>query len=309
MKKWEEKDVLKYFGVINDDENWGIVVTTAGFEAMKTRDNDPVLKLHPTKYRFKSDQGRVLNEYQLVYITEGRGTFRSATLNVKQINAGTMFLLFPGEWHSYFPDPKVGWKSYWIGFNGSIVDKRVACGYLSKKECICIVGINETIVNLYKEVLHAAEDNKIGSQNYISSIAQHILGFFFYRNLNHVDNENTRIINMLNKARSIMRENLTESISFDDIAIEVGMSYSWFRRMFKKFEGMSPSQYVIQLKISKIKELLTTTNVPITDIAYLSGMGSKSQLSTFFKKYEGISPSEFRDRFKNPVLVTNDKEC
>jgi AraC-like DNA-binding protein len=64
--------------------------------------------------------------------------------------------------------------------------------------------------------------------------------------------------------------------------------------MFKKYEGISPAQYLIQLRIIKIKELLTSSDLSISEIAYQIGLESKSQLSTFFKKYEGISPSEFR---------------
>ncbi|MFA5330064.1 MAG: AraC family transcriptional regulator [Prolixibacteraceae bacterium] len=294
MKKWEETDILKYFASTNSEENWGITTTTAGFESMKTRDDDPILAMHPAIYRFKSDQGRILNEYQLIYITEGRGVFKSSSYDTTQINAGTMFLLFPGEWHSYYPDPKAGWKSYWIGFTGPIIEKRVASGHFSKKECICNIGINEIIINLYKEVIHVASDNLVGSEYYISSIAQHILGFFYYKNLNHIENSNTKIIDKLNKARSIMRDNLINDISFDDLAKELGVSYSWFRRMFRKYEGTSPAQYLIQLKIIRIKELLTTSDLSISEIAYQTGLESKSQLSTFFKKYEGKSPSEFR---------------
>jgi AraC-like DNA-binding protein len=294
MKKPNEFDTLKYFVTSDPDEAWGIKMTTAGFESMKTRDDDPILAMHPSSYRFKSNQGRILNEYQIVYITEGRGVFKSSSCDATQINAGTMFLLFPGEWHSYYPDPKFGWKSYWIGFNSSIIDKRLNAEYFSKKECVCNVGISETIINLYKEVILIANEDKIGSQNLIGSIALHILGLFYYKNLNHNENNNTRIINKLNKARTIMRENLANEILFEDLAKELGVGYSWFRRMFKKYEGISPAQYLIQLKIIKTKELLTSSDLSISEIAYKLGLESKSQLSTFFKKHEGISPSEFR---------------
>lgn len=103
-----EVDNLKYFITSDVYNTWGINVTTAGFECMRTRDHDPVLAKHPSKYSFKSSQGRVLNEFQILYIVEGRGVFKSNSYNTTKILAGTMFLIFPGEWHSYYPDPKVG---------------------------------------------------------------------------------------------------------------------------------------------------------------------------------------------------------
>ena len=62
------------------------------------------LSRHPEKYNFKPQTGRILNEYQLVYITKGSGYFSSQSCKSQKINAGTMILLFPGEWHSYYPD-------------------------------------------------------------------------------------------------------------------------------------------------------------------------------------------------------------
>ena len=298
MKNEPQVNVIKYFVIKNSDDTWGLTCTTAGYEGMKSRDEDPVLKMHPSKYRFKSEQGRILNEYQLIYIVDGRGVFKSASFDSTNVNAGTMFLLFPGEWHSYYPDPQTGWKEYWIGFKGSIIDSRVSFEYFSKSAPICEVGINETIINLYKDIINIATKDKIASQQLISSIALNILGFYYYKKMNCLENNNTRVINMLNKARCVMRENLTEEMSLEEMAKELGMGYSWFRRMFKKYEGVSPAQYLIQLKISRIKELLSTSGFSISEIADQVGIESKSQLSTFFKKHEGISPTEFRKIFQ-----------
>jgi AraC-like DNA-binding protein len=294
MKKQQELNIHKYFVGSNLDDLWGMTITTAGFENMKSRDDDPVLKLHPSEYRFKSNKGRILNEFQLLYIIEGSGTFKSATCESSTINAGTMILLFPGEWHSYYPNPQIGWKLYWVGFKGFIIDKWIGADYFSKRQPKCEVGISESIITLCKEIINLVNEDKIGSQQMISGLVMHILGFFYYKNLNHINNENIRLINMLNKARLIMRENLSRELSFEEIAKEIGMGYSWFRRMFKKYEGLSPAQYLIQVRISKIKELLSTTDLSVSEIAYHIGFESKSQFSTYFKKHEGISPSEFK---------------
>lgn len=61
----------------------------------------------------------------MLYITEGEGTFRSSHQSETRIKEGDIFLLFPGERHSYHPNPETGWKSYWIGFKGKNVDDRV----------------------------------------------------------------------------------------------------------------------------------------------------------------------------------------
>ena len=99
------KDQLKYLAISARDEEWGIVVTTVGYQFIPPKGIYPSSK-HPDSYNFKPQTGRILNEYQLVYITKGSGYFSSQSCKKQKIKAGTMILLFPGEWHSYYPDTR-----------------------------------------------------------------------------------------------------------------------------------------------------------------------------------------------------------
>ena len=103
-------DQSRYLTISAIDEEWGIVVTTVGYQFIPPKGNYPLSK-HPDNYNFKPQTGRILNEYQLVYITKGSGYFSSQSCKIQKINAGTMILLFPGEWHSYYPDSETGWET------------------------------------------------------------------------------------------------------------------------------------------------------------------------------------------------------
>ena len=96
--------ILHYLPVSPRDEQWGIVCTTAGHQHVPPGTPYPVSE-HPEHYLFYKGSGRTLDEYQLVYITAGRGRFESASCPSQTVEAGTMLLLFPNEWHSYSPDP------------------------------------------------------------------------------------------------------------------------------------------------------------------------------------------------------------
>ena len=113
----EEKksDALKYLRVNARDEEWGIVITTVGYQYVSPNHAYPLSK-HPDNYNFKNEGKRTLNEYQLVYITRGEGYFSSRSCPKTHIEAGTMLLLFPGEWHKYYPDARTGWDEHWVGF-------------------------------------------------------------------------------------------------------------------------------------------------------------------------------------------------
>ena len=67
---------FKYLIVNERDKRFGLSVTTVGFQAIKAGSVYPP-RNHPEAYYFTAQKGRVLHEYQLVYITKGRGTFAS----------------------------------------------------------------------------------------------------------------------------------------------------------------------------------------------------------------------------------------
>lgn len=68
----QERDKLCYLTIGDKDEKWGVVVTTIGYQFIPPGTKYP-LSAHPDKYSFMPRGGRILNEYQLVYITKGSG--------------------------------------------------------------------------------------------------------------------------------------------------------------------------------------------------------------------------------------------
>lgn len=290
----KKNDSLRYLSINTTDEEWGIVVTTVGYQFIPPKGNYP-LSQHPDKYNFKPQSGRILNEYQLVYITKGYGYFSSQSCKERKIKAGTMILLFPGEWHSYYPDPEEGWDEYWVGFRGPHIDKRVEKRFFIKEDPLHQIGLSATIIGLYEDILNYSGQEKSGYQQIISSIVLHILGSVYYKEKNN-SFTNTYVVDKINEARILMKENLEQPFSPEEIAEQLGLGYSWFRRMFKEYTGISPAQYQLQQKLLRAKNLLTGTNKNISEIAYELNFENAGQFSTFFRKKEGVTPSEFRER-------------
>ena len=292
--KSDKTDHLRYMTIGAGDEGWGIVVTTVGYQFIPPLSQYPLSK-HPDDYNFKPQAGRVLNEYQLIYITSGGGYFESNSCRAQRIQAGTMILLFPGEWHSYYPDKDSGWDEYWVGFKGVHIDRRVENSYFSREEPLFHIGLSSSLIDLYGQVLRFTQEERAGYQQIISSIVLHMLGLVYYKHKNN-SFTNTYVVDRINQARIMMKENIDEPLSPEDIAARLGLGYTWFRRMFKEYTGVSPAQYQQQLRILQAKKLLTSTEKSISDIAYELCFESVGQFSTFFRKREGITPSEFRQR-------------
>ena len=92
--------MFKYLVANDRDVSWGLYVDTIGYEEIKPGEHYPT-QGHADGFYFDVNRGRKLDEYQLQYIKEGSGTFRSAHQPETHLRAGDVFLLFPGEWHTY----------------------------------------------------------------------------------------------------------------------------------------------------------------------------------------------------------------
>ena len=286
--------ISKYLVVNPRDVQWGLTVSTVGYEEIGVADTYPT-RGHADGYYFDIDKGRVLNEYQLLYITEGEGVFNSAHAKDIPLKAGDLFLLFPGEWHTYHPTGKNGWKSYWIGFKGKNVDDRVKAGFLSVDKPIYHVGFSADIIRLYEEAYKRAQEEAPYLQQILAGIVNHLVGLMYALERSmELSKDHTRV-DMINLARLRIRESLEVDLTIQQIAEDLGVSYSNFRKLFKEFTGISPALYQQDLRLQRAKELLATTTLSIKEIAYRLRFESPDYFSSKFKIKTGKKPSEFRN--------------
>ena len=288
----EKVENYRYLQISPRDKSWGLAVTTVGFQHVHLGDSYP-LSSHPADYSFPENKRRVLNEYQLYYITRGTGYFESASCSKTKIEAGMMFMLFPGEWHTFSPDPDTGWDDHWVGFNGNFMDDKIRAGFFTFKNCVFKVGVDERIINTYHEILDIVADEKKGYQQAAASLAISLIGRIHYEDINHTYGD-TYITRIINQAKAVMREDLANNQPLEEIASSLNISYSLFRREFKRKCGISPGQYRLELKLTKAKELLLTTNMSVAEISSKLHFECIGQFSTFFKKKTATSPLEFR---------------
>lgn len=285
----------KYLVANDRDLLWGLTISTIGYEEIQPDDPYPTHG-HADGYYFNLDEGRRLNEYQLLYILEGEGTFNSEHIKDAPVTEGDLFLLFPGEWHTYHPTPKTGWKSYWIGFKGKNMDDRVAAGFLKPEKPIYHVGYSAEIIQLYNSAYKAAMEEKAYSQQLLAGIVNHLVGMMYSLERNIELSKEHLYIDLINRARLRIREALESNLTIQDIAEELGLSYSNFRKQFKLYTGISPATYQQDLKLQRAKELLTTTNISIKEIAYRLNFDSPDYFSAKFKIKTGRKPSEMRPK-------------
>ncbi len=93
-------------------------------------------------------------------------------------------------------------------------------------------------------------------------------------------------------------ENYMRDISMTDVANQLHISYYHLSHIFKEKMGVSPHNYMIDLRISEATRLLINTQYPICDIANMVGYTNQSRFFAQFRKFKNMSPMQFRKEFQ-----------
>ena len=172
--------------------------------------------------------------------------------------------------------------------------KRVAARFFAREKAVFNVGIHEQIYHLYRWATTVAQQQGAGHQQILAGIASLLLGFAYSEN-RQTSFRDRHIDSLISQAKILMQENIEQNLPGKVVAQQIGMGYSWFRRVFKEYTGFSPNQYMQELKISKSKELLTNTDLNSQQIAYSVGFETPSYFNIVFKKKTGMTPSKYRE--------------
>ena len=283
----------KYLPTSTEDENWGLYVLNVGCNCIHKHEDYPSPN-HPAHHYFSWEKGRILDEYQLIYISRGEGIFESASCKEQIVKEGSALFLFPGEWHRFKPATQTGWNEFWVGCNGSIIKNLVNQRFLNQQEAVVNIGVDETVVHLLTDIVEKTKKEKTGYQPLIAGILLHLLGHIYSLTKQHRFEPKDMTESLINKARIILRTNIDVDLSMEKVADELNVSYAWFRKAFKNYTGIAPHQYLLQLKIEKAKMLLTDQTKSIKEVAFSLNFESAFYFSKLFKEKTGVSPEIFR---------------
>lgn len=276
--------------------DWGLVVSCVGYQFTEPGQAYPPAG-HPASYSFLPSEGRILDEFQLIFFASGEGTFRSDTTGEHRIKGGNMVMLFPGERHSYFPDKDKGWEEYWIGFKGPNIDSRVSNGFFSPKNPIREINLEMThqILDIFSNAIHVARLMGQGYQQLLAGYVNMLLGYISFASTQARLGEASNTDDIL-RALIFIHNNYKRDLHPEHVSEHIGWSYSRFRKVFLQQTGTTPYQYIQEMRIKQSKHLLLNTRMALKEIAYEVGFGSPDYFSTAFRRIVGVSPLAFRKR-------------
>lgn len=112
---------------------------------------------------------------------------------------------------------------------------------------------------------------------------------------NHLNNKNDSRVQIV---LDYMINNYKTTMSIEDFSKMVNISSTTLRRLFKQHTGKSPSEFLIELKMTVAAKKIIETNERISDIAYMVGMDDPNYFTRTFKKHFGATPYTYRQRVR-----------
>lgn len=286
----------QYLPLSEEDENWGLSILNTGCTRITANQQYPY-RHHPAHHYFNWENGRILNEYQVIYIARGEGNFESSSVTERKVEEGSVIILFPGEWHRFKPKPASGWDEYWVGFKGAVIDNIIKKNFFQPEKALLHVGFKQEIIVLLTEIMEQTKKERSGYQPLVSGALLHLLGHIYSLTKQKIFENQDLVEITVNKAMVLLRTKIDEHVPMQELANELQVSYAWLRKMFKLYTGIAPGQYFIQLKIEKAKMLLSDPTKSVKEISYELNFESAFYFSKLFKEKTGSSPDQYKKKF------------
>jgi AraC family transcriptional regulator len=99
---------------------------------------------------------------------------------------------------------------------------------------------------------------------------------------------------VLRRIREYINGNIDQRISVELLAGLANLSVCYFVRAFKQSTGITPHDYLIRQRVERTKQLLSDSDMPLSEIALVAGFADQSHFSRRFRQHVGMSPRDYR---------------
>ena len=229
--------------------------------------------------------------YILFYTLRGAGLIEQDGNHVT-LSTGQALLLNCRTPQSYCTAPGQScWHHYWVHLDGAGVAAMEPLLLPDKKLTpVQLTGVR--MQELFELVLEQMELGTVDSMVQ-TGLALHEMLALCAQSL-FAQAEMTTNRQLILQAAETLRKNYRQELSLADLLSSAHMSKSYFLRLFRRYMGTTPYNYLVNFRITQAKELLVLTDHSISEIAQEAGFGDASNFSTRFAKATGQSPMQYR---------------
>lgn len=189
-------------------------------------------------------------------------------------------------------------KSLVIGDKGSIIERKYIEPLVQNKT-LSLFKISEKLSRKLEEVFFEYEDKKFGVEINIRNILSSVLLEIIIENREKLiekktykNLDNQRIKGMLD----FIQKNYSNELTLKEIGEAVFIGERETLRCFARTIGISPIEYLKKYRVKVAANLLTTTDLPVTEICIQCGFNSPSYFSKSFQRVFNVTPREYRKK-------------
>ncbi|HIW34519.1 MAG TPA: AraC family transcriptional regulator [Candidatus Paenibacillus intestinavium] len=249
----------------------------------------PMHRLGPKVYDF----------YLMHVILSGSGSFITEHQHY-QLHAGDTFLIRPNELISYVSDSNDPWHYRWVAFRGEQAEHLVAtAGFTSGCEVINIASLEPT-GSYYHDILEAFRYSHPTSSIYASGLLHMIMTEYGRAQQPSDHGLHRQQINehqLHNQIVHYLTTQYTHPVSIEHMAEALGYNRAYLSRIFKQKIGVTPSTFLLQLRLDNAKRLLRERHeLTIEQVSASVGIQDALYFSKQFKKRYQQSPTSYRKR-------------
>jgi AraC family transcriptional regulator len=167
-------------------------------------------------------------------------------------------------------------------------------------ELIPHIGVNDPLVQQIGLALKADVEAKypagrLFGESLATGLVLHLLKqYSVWQPQSSSDRKGRLSKHQVQKVFDYIQAHLDQDVALSEIAGVLNLSQYHFCRLFKQSTGVAPHQYLTQCRIDRAKQLLLTTQLTITEIAFAVGLNNHSSFTRLFRQYAGMTPKEFR---------------
>jgi len=235
-------------------------------------------------------------DYQLIYITGGNAEFYFHDQRCI-VSAESLVLLYPNEKQHYNYPAEGTSDVYWVHFSGTDAEQLLRSHQLCPGHIFPVSGGKECLY-LFERIIRELQLKQPGFYSLTSLYMETLLAPFARSiTLGSTHSAGNPIVE---EAILHFHAEYHTPVSIQEYAASQGISCCWFIRTFKQHTGMTPVQYLTDIRINKAIELLDTGTFNIQEAAALVGYDNPLYFSRVFKKSMGVSPRKYiQNRSKN----------
>lgn len=239
------------------------------------------------------------HHFLLTLVTRGSGV---QTLNGKQIPfaPGDMFLLSPADFHKNTLAEGQSFTYYGLKFTYELLDARLSelCALDSLPLYLHLQDPTAQIAgNIFQQLVEECQNgqDRIGNRAYMQALVEQLI-ILALRQMQQDDQVRTDAF--INRALGYLYSHFSENITVTDAAAYVGYTPNYFNTCFRNQMGLPFGEYLRQMRLNYAENLLRSSVMPVTEVAYESGFTSLAYFSRCFRDKYSLPPQEYRKYYR-----------